>query len=223
MSTTTKKMTKKATATKLAPKSEAELNAELDEIERAVQLERDRLRAELAAKQRAERLKAIALPLNELTNRLRTAIRRNVHNSRTGISTGSIDGLRTSLLPPEDESYHIEKAREAIMKEIRTGKMMGMASTDLGDRRYLVAMRVGTPFPKTVDPIEGVSPYCVTKIWNHIANGEKRVWTLSARDHQSVTDWKAATSSIGKVAASGLIDVIDAEGLLLISAGPLLR
>ncbi len=223
MNITMKKPTKKTTVTTSAPKSDAELQAELAEIERAAEIERDRLRAELAARKRAEELKAIAVPLDQLTSRLRAAIRREVHDSPNGIATGKIDSLWTSMRPEEGERYYLDEAREAVMKEIQTGRMMGMPSTDLGDHRYLVAMRVGTAFPRKVEPIAGVMQHFIARLWTHIAAGEKRVWTLSARDGRSVTDWKAATASIAKVAATGLIDVIDADGLLLISAGPLLR
>ncbi len=223
MSILTKKPTKTAATIKPTPKSEADLQAELAEIERAAQLERDRLRAELAAQKKAEELKAIAVPLDQLTSRLRAAIRRDVHNSPTGIAIGRIDSLWTSTQPLDGERYYLDEARHAVMKEIQTGRMMGMPSTDLGDRRYLVAMRVGTAFPRKVEPIAGVMQHFIARLWTHIAAGEKRVWTLSARDGRSVTDWKAATASIAKVAATGLIDVIDADGLLLISAGPLLR
>ena len=223
MNITLKKPTKKTAATNSAPKSDAELQAELAEIERAAEIERDRLRAELAARKKAEELKAIAVPLDQLTSRLRAAIRREVHDSPNGIATGKIDSLWTSMRPEEGERYYLDEAREAVMKEIQTGRMMGMPSTDLGDRRYLVAARAGTAFPSKIEPIEGVLPHFISRLWSHIANGEKRVWTLSARDGRTVTDWNAAIKSLSKVAAAGFIDVIDAEGLMLISAGPLLR
>lgn len=210
-------------AKSIADASRADLDRQIEQIDQEAEERRARIQAEISTRQRLERLRAIATPLDELVERLRRKIRQATHTATHGVHAGHVSSMWTAMPEPEENSFHLDEAREVVMKEIRTGSLMAMKSIDLGDGNFMVAARITGTFPASIEPVAGMVPSEVRKMWRHIADGPRRCWTISGHNPKSVPDIKAAAKSLDAIAKTGLIEVIDAEGLLLVSPGSLIR
>jgi len=217
MSITTKKRPKSAAAD--LPE---DVTAAIAEIDREAKERMYQLRKAEKAKQHEAHLKKVAIPLDRVVDQLRRNIRQRVHRSSRGICFGVIESLHMDVRPSEGERYYLKKAQAIVLAEIGTGTFMNMPSVDLGHGHYLVAARMNVGFPSNLQPIEGMNSNEVQRLWRHVVDGRPGCWTISDRPAY-VTDRAAVAKSLLSIVETGLLEVVDADGLLLVSAGPLLR
>lgn len=199
-----------------------DVEAAIVELDREMLERKRRMRQEAAAKKHDAYLKSVSAPLSEVHQSFRRTIRTRVHRAERHVYVGRLDSVRMDIRPSEREMYHLAEAHAMIMDEIRTGTFMDMPACDLGGGRFLIVTRRVSGLPKQVDPVEGMTESEVCKMWLHVTC-RPGCFTISPRHGSAVTDWQLASKTIGKIAKAGLLDAFDADGLLLVSPGRLLR